>query len=222
MDLQASASADPERRGRDVGDLLIAWNRRLHYYLGLYFLFFTWLFAFTGLLLNHPEWQFAAFWPSRRQSVAEHTFAVPAGTSEAEHARRLMAELGLSGEIQWPVSQSDGVIGFQVSRPGLVVDVKTDLNSGRTAVQRTELNRWGVMHVLHTFTGVRPGDSRNARDWLLTTLWALSMDAVAVGLLAMVLSSYVMWFRLKAKRLGGSVALVLGVLACLAMLGVGF
>ena len=28
-------------------------NRRAHYYLGLYFLFFLWLFAFTGLLLNH-------------------------------------------------------------------------------------------------------------------------------------------------------------------------
>ncbi len=32
---------------------LRTWNRRLHYYFGLYFLFFTWLFALTGLLLNH-------------------------------------------------------------------------------------------------------------------------------------------------------------------------
>ena len=45
---------------------LEAWNRRLHFYLGLYLLFFIWLFALTGLLLNHPKWSFADFWPMRR------------------------------------------------------------------------------------------------------------------------------------------------------------
>jgi len=39
---------------RPTGAVLEAWNRRLHYYLGLYFLLFLWLFSFTGLLLNHP------------------------------------------------------------------------------------------------------------------------------------------------------------------------
>ena len=33
------------------------------------------------------------------------------------------------------------------------------------------------------------------------------MDAVAAGLIVMVVGSYVMWFRLKAKRFGGIVAL---------------
>ena len=74
-------------------------------------------------------------------------------------------------------------------------------------MQRTQLNAWGVMHVLHTFTGAPAADSRNRRDWTLTTVWALSMDAVAAGLIVMVLGSYVMWFRLRAKRLGGIVAL---------------
>jgi hypothetical protein len=32
------------------------WNRKLHYYLGLYFLFFLWLFSATGLMLNHQQW----------------------------------------------------------------------------------------------------------------------------------------------------------------------
>jgi len=35
---------------------LETWNRRLHYYLGLYFLFFLWLFSLTGLMLNHQQW----------------------------------------------------------------------------------------------------------------------------------------------------------------------
>ena len=74
-------------------------------------------------------------------------------------------------------------------------------------------------HVLHTFTGAPAADPRNRRDWTLTTLWALSMDAVAAGLIVMVLGSYVMWFRLRARRLGGIVALALGSITCGAFIG---
>jgi hypothetical protein len=95
-----------------------------------------------------------------------------------------------------------------------VVDVKVDMTSGRATVHRTELNTWGVLQVLHAFTGVRMGDTRNSRDWMLTTVWAISMDAVAIGLIVMVASSYIMWYRLKPKRRGGATALLLGCVAC--------
>jgi hypothetical protein len=126
-----------------------------------------------------------------------------------------MRQLGIAGEIQWPAAQpADGSFAFQVSRPGRVVDVKADLRSGRATLQRSDLNAWGVMHVLHTFTGVPAAGPRNERDWLLTTVWAISMDAVAAGLVFMVFSSYIMWYRLKAKRLGGIIALFLGLVSC--------
>jgi len=96
--------------------------------------------------------------------------------------------------------------------------VKADLRSGRATVQRNDLNAWGVMHLLHTFTGAPATDARNRRDWTLTTIWALSMDAIAAGLIAMVLGSYVMWYRLTPKRPGGIVALLLGVATCLAFI----
>jgi len=183
-------------------------------------LFFTWLFAFTGLLLNHPRWQFAQFWPNRIQSTTEHTLESMSGVAEIDRARDVMRQLGIDGEVQWPAAQpGNGPFTFQVSRPGLVVDVKADLQAGRATVQRTRLNTWGVMHVLHTFTGAPAADSRNRRDWTLTTVWALSMDAVAAGLIVMVLGSYVMWFRLKARRLGGIVALGLGFVSCGTFLG---
>ena len=68
--------------------------------------------------------------------------------------------------------------------------------------------------MLHTFTGVRANDSVNERDWALTTVWALSMDAVGVDLILMVFSSYVMWYPLKPKRRWGIVALMLGFATC--------
>ena len=205
---------------RDAFDSFLVWNRRLHFYLGLYLLFFIWLFAFTGLLLNHPRWQFAQFWPNRVQSATETTIAVVAAANDSGRARDVMEELGIAGEVQWPAAQpANGPFTFQVNRPGLSLDVKADLRTGRATVQRTELNGWGVIHALHTFTGAPATDLRNRRDWTLTTVWALSMDAVAAGLMVMVVGSYVMWFRLRSKRLGGTVALALGFLGCGAFLG---
>jgi hypothetical protein len=49
---------------------------------------------------------------------------------------------------------------------------------------------------------------------MLTNVWAFTTDAVAAGLIVMVFSSYMMWYRLKAKHRGGVVALVLGVASC--------
>ena len=204
-----------ERRERSTGDVFLVWNRRLHYFLGLYLLFFCWLFVFTGLLLNHSRWQFAQYWPNRAQSTTEHEFQVPEAATDMERARDLMRQFGIAGEIQWPAPQPAGAaLAFQVNRPGQVIEVKADLASGRATLQRNDLNAWGIMQALHTFTGVRAADTRNARDWTLTSVWALSMDAVAAGLIVMVFSSYIMWYRLKAKRRGGIVALLLGCISC--------
>ena len=204
-----------ERRERSTTDVFLVWNRRLHYFLGLYLLFFCWLFVFTGLLLNHSRWQFAQFWPNRVQTTTEHQFQVPLATTDGERARELMQQLGIAGEIQWPAVQlANATFAFQVNRPGQVIEVKADLKSGRATLQRNDFNAWGIMHALHTFIGVRAGDTRNARDWTLTTVWALSMDAIAAGLIIMVFSSYIMWYRLKAKRRGGIIALLLGFVGC--------
>jgi hypothetical protein len=210
----------PERPERSAAGTFLVWNRRIHSFLGLYLLFFTWLFVFTGLLLNHPRWQFAQFWPNRILTTTEHALGSVTAVADLARARDVMRQLGIGGEVQWPAAQPpNGPFTFRVSRPGLIVDVKADLRAGRAIVQRTGLNAWGVMHVLHTFTGAPAADSRNRRDWTLTIVWALSMDTFATGLIVMVLGSYVMWYRIKAKRRGGIVALAFGFISCGAFIG---
>jgi hypothetical protein len=207
-----TARRDTRRQGIDRLEL---WNRKLHYYLGLYFLFFLWLFAFTGLLLNHPGWSFAEFWPNRRQSNYERQIQAPPPGSDLEQARNLMGQLGIRGEIEWTTTRVDpGAFEFQVSRPGHILSIKADFHAQRAAVQRIDLNAWGVMHILHTFTGVRMDDPRNQRDWILTTLWALAMDVLAAGLVLMVASGIYMWFALNRKRAAGAIALGLGFVVC--------
>ncbi len=190
------------------------WNRKGHYYLGLYFLFFVWLFAFTGLLLNH-SWKFAEFWPNRRVYTFERRVEVPATDSDVDRARALMMRLGIKGEIEWTAARPDStVFEFRVNRPGHNTSVTAYPEEGRVVVEQTETNAWGVTRVLHTFTGLRAGDDRNDRDWFLTVLWVLSMDAVSIGLVIMVFSGWYLWYRLPAKRNLGGAALMLGIAAC--------
>lgn len=66
---QTPDTAAAERRRRRPTSARI-WNRRIHNYVGLYFLVFIWLFALSGLLLNHSDWTFAEFWPSAKNRPA--------------------------------------------------------------------------------------------------------------------------------------------------------
>jgi hypothetical protein len=190
------------------------WNRRLHYFLGLYFLFFIWLFALTGLLLNHA-WTFSEFWQNRKVTTTDHAIQVPASENPLEQARELMRQLDVAGEIQWVATKPDAThLEFRVARPGRSFEIKADWPQARATVQRTDVNAWGTTRILHTFTGVRLNDAKNERDWIVTKLWAYSMDAVALGLIIVVISGLVMWWPLPGKRLGGIIALSSGVLGC--------
>lgn len=200
------------RRGN--ANTVEVWNRKLHYYLGLYLLFFVWLFAFTGLLLNHPSWSFAEFWAGRKQSAYNRPIHPPAG-NDLEQARDLMRQLEIRGEIEWTTTRPDPTLfEFRVSRPGHILSVRADYRTQRAAVQKIGLNAWGVMHVLHTFTGVRMDDPTNHRDWILTTIWVLAMDAVSAGLILMVVSGMYMGLSSRRKRIPAAAALALGLMAC--------
>jgi len=191
------------------------WNRKLHYYTGLYLTFFLWLFAFTGLLLNHPGWTFAEFWATRKQSSLERSIQRPPDGPDLEQAREILTQLGIRGEIEWTSARADARrLDFRASRPGHIFDIKTDLDRLHATVERIDVNTWGEVRILHSFTGVRRGDLRNQRDWILTSIWALCMDAVATGLLLMVLGSYYMWWRLRQKRAWGLAMLASGWTVC--------
>ena len=176
-----------------------------------------WLFAFSGLVLNHPSWSFTEFWKNRKQTNYERAITVPGPEvkGDLEQARAIMTQLAITGEILWTTTRTDpSQFDFQVRRPGHFFFIKADLARERVTVQQSNVNMWGVMRVLHTFTGVQMDDARNKRDWALTSLWAYSMDAVAAGLIFMVLSSLYMWFELPQKRLAGAVVFGFGSLIC--------
>lgn len=205
--LEPAKSAAPPRHAR--------WNARVHYYLGLYLLFFIWLFALTGLLLNHGHWGMADFQRSRATSKSEQRVSMPETGNALADARELMRQLGITGEIQWlgTPAQSNR-FDFRVTRPGRNTEVRVDLTRGMATVEATQANALLTVRVLHVFTGVRLNDAKNERDWLLTSVWAFAMDAVAVGLLVVTASGLWIWLQTGAKRVSGTVALGAGIACC--------
>ena len=91
---------------------------------------------------------------------------------------------------------------------------RSDPVKGEATVQRIDVNWWGVLKMLHVFTGVRSTAISPKRDWLMTKIWSFSMDAIAVGLILMVCGGYYMWWVLKKKRVAGAIVLIAGFAVC--------
>lgn len=190
------------------------WNQKVHTYLGLYFLVFLWLFALSGLLLNHG-WSFAEFWPQRQESKREQQVTLPKAGTDLQRAQDVMRQLSLAGEIEWTTTRPSAQrFDFRVQRPGRTVDVRINLETQMAAIQEIRVNGWGIFRTLHTFTGTRANVATAERDWWLTKLWSFSMDALAAGLGLIVVTSLILAVERREKWLGGAVALALGVGAC--------
>lgn len=206
MSSSASGTASPARTFE-------RWNRRLHFYMGLYFLGFLWLFSLTGLILNHGQWGVARAANARQERRTEHPVTVPDGASDLDRARNVMRQLGLAGEIELP-AQRPGMFQFTASRPRDANQVRVDLTRGVAAVQHFDNSWLGRIRITHTFSGSRYDQPATGRDWIVTSVWVVAMDALALGLIVITLGSYYMWWRLKRDHRLGLACLAAGVLGC--------
>src|SRR5437867_6553377 len=143
------------RRSHRLGAALEAWNRRVHYYLGLYFLLFLWLFSFTGLLLNHPRWAISRI-PNESNPPYERTIEAPIGDTDLARAHEVMRQLRLAGEIDWPPGpQRQGRLDFNIAYPKRAAQVRVDLINRRATGQQVDRSIWSALRISHTFSGSR-------------------------------------------------------------------
>jgi hypothetical protein len=198
-----------------AGTVFENWNRRLHYYLGLYFLLFLWLFSLTGLLLNHGQWKLSQAANQRRETRYAQAIQSPKGNTDLERARDLVGQLHLVGEIDLPATpHPPGRFDFTVNRPRDASQVRVDFSQHRADIQHFDNGSWAIFRILHTFSGSRFNVAGSQRDWIVTTVWVLAMDALAAGMIVMVAGSYYMWYRLKRNHTPGIIALVAGFISC--------
>ena len=218
MTTMPPGNTDAEDDGNDTGGgrtSVHAWNRKVHYYLGLYLLVFLWFFSVSGLVLNHSSWEVAQFWRHREETTTQRAIRIPDHTGDVAIATDLMRQLGIVGELGEIKRSADPQrFELQVVKPGRVYRVVARMDSARADVTEIRINGWGAMDALHKFTGVSRDDRERTRDWVLTTVWSLAMDALAAGMIALVATGLYLWYRLKAKRIAGIIALTLGIACC--------
>lgn len=190
------------------------WNRRLHVWMGLYFLLFIWLFAVSGLVLNH-HWESTQFYQSEEKRLSRHAITAPAGDDLAA-ARALAAQMHLRGEVANAGRDDETrALRFSVQRPGTAFQVTADLAKGEAEIEQRGPGGWRLLHTLHTFTGVSLTDAERQRNWPLTMAWIIAMDALALGLLVMLGTGIYLWWQMRAKRGLGLLALGSGTGLCL-------
>jgi hypothetical protein len=212
-----ATGGDPTSTSRGTGRAPRArtWNRRLHYYLGLYFLLFLWLFSLSGLVLNHSKWEVSRFWDRRQETVVQQAIQRPVATGDLAMALDLMRQLGIQGEIGETRRDSAGThFEFQVVKPGHTWQVSAEFPAGTASVKEIRVNAFGVLDSLHKLTGVRMDQPDLERDWIWTRVWAISMDAIAIGWIVLVLTGLYLWYRLPRKRATGFVVISMGCAFC--------
>ncbi len=190
------------------------WNRKLHVYLGLYFLLFLWLFAVSGLLLNNTSWKAFKSNPVDVESVAPVT--MPTAGDDIAKAQEIMAQLGVTGEMHRvnPRNPEPYDFGFAVVRPHAFTFVRVDIDEGVAAVRVRKWGFWSGFARLHTFASMSARGNNMFRDWWMTKVWSVAVDAIAVGVMVMLCGGVWMWWQLKPKRRVGLVCLGLGCVSC--------
>jgi len=172
------------------------WNRKIHIYIGLFLLLFIWLYSYSGLLLNHGNWRISNFWEQREQFETNATVKIPETRNSTELIKDITSQLDIEGEVTNVKMWADSIY-FRVSVPGHVQDLKVYFESGRCVQSHLKFNLTGIIRTMHTFNGVDRNDASSKPNWLITKIWRLSMDGVAIGLILTCISSWMMWFNVR-------------------------
>lgn len=184
-------------------------NRRLHIHVGLFLVLFIWLFSISGLILNHGNWKFTSFWDEREQNKTETTIHIPAGMDSAALVKNLLLQLKISGEVNNVKITSDS-IDCTVYYPGYVNNIHVDFKKSICVQKELSYNAWGKLRNLHTFNGADRDGLNPQPNWIITRIWRFSMDAVAIGLIYLSVSSWIMWFKIRKDYAWGYAALLTG------------
>lgn len=189
--------------------VIVYWSRKLHIHLGLFLLLFIWLFAFSGLLLNHGDWKFASFWKERKEQKTTMPITVPSNLDSAGMIQNITQQLGIKGDIRELEINQDSV-DFRAIVPGHIKNIHVDLKKSLCTQNEMRFNPWGIIRTLHTFNGVDKDNPSRHSNWILAVIWKYTMDGIAIGLIFLCFSSFIMWYNLKRGRLLGFVLLITG------------
>jgi hypothetical protein len=197
----------------------LKWNLKIHIYIGLYLLFFIWLFGFSGLLLNH-HWQFANFGEERKEISYEKTIQISKEREQYQLVNEIMNKINLNGSISNVRFSDDSILlNFIISKPGTRYDIRANLNDGNIMISEMKFNKWGIMRALHVLRNPTLKEQGDRYQTALVSIWGFSMDIVSVSLILLCFGGWYLWIKAPRKRFYlGLISIAGGFILCICFL----
>jgi hypothetical protein len=195
---------------------LLKWNLKIHIYIGLFLLFFIWLFGFSGLLLNH-HWEFASFWEERNEISYEETIHISEEREQFALVNEIKEKLNLNGSISnISISNDSILLNFIISKPGTRYDIKANLDDGAISISEMKFNGWGIMRALHTVRNPTTKEEGDRYQAIMASIWGVSLDIVSISLIVLCLGGLFAWLQVRGKRFYlGLISVLSGIALCI-------
>lgn len=173
--------------------------RACHRHAGLFLSPFVLLFAASTIIMNHPPAVVSAGPVVRREVAVQPP---PGEPGSIPHARALLAQLGVTGEIDHVRHEAKAArLVIPVTKPGQSTRIEVDLREGRATVRTEERGLGEALTYLHRMPG--PHNARFRGNWVYLGWWAVTVDVVVAGILLVSVSGLHLWWRLRGERAAG-------------------
>jgi hypothetical protein len=200
----------------DKKKIWLRWNLKIHLYIGLFILFFIWLFGSSGLLLNH-HWEFANFWEDREEQSSSRVIEIGRNKEPYVLAHEITSKLNLNGSIRNITFSNDSLgLNFIVLKPGTRYDVQAMLDDGEIVVKEMKFNLWGILRALHVLRNPSREEMGEQQQTILSSIWGVTIDVLSVSLIVLCLGGWIMWLRVPGRRfILGLISLTCGFILCI-------
>lgn len=188
--------SQPPKRKRPLSKSLLLWTRTIHIYLTMFALLAICFFAFTGFMMNHPDW-FGIDDTTTTETTAAVPTALLAGPDDLGIVEHLRANAGVKGAVsRFDADEFEVAIDFV--GPGYEAEVTVDRTTGEAGVYIDQTGVTGLLAALH--------QGEDTGGW-----WWLALDATALMLVLAAASGVTLMLSLPKRRKLGVACLVLGV-----------
>lgn len=182
------------------------WSRLLHVYASMIAFVVILLFAFTGLMLNHPTWTLGSE-PSTSVVTGElpvELFGADGSLDYLTLSEFARNDLGARGEVT-SFGEALGEASIIYAAPGYTADLRVEIATSDYEFTAEQQGWVAVLNDFHTGT-----DSGSAGRWMI--------DVAAVFLIVVSLTGLVLQFFLKKRRRAAYASVAVGGAAVVAVI----
>lgn len=182
--------------------------RMLHLYFGLFISPFVLIFSISVIIFNHPGFINRVNPAIALPNIKTKLNKIPYDTTDLQTAKAIIRKLNIIGEIDY-ISKKDSSISFPVTKPGLRSYVTVNTTNDSVLITQKYEGALRSTAYLHSMPGPHNVSLRGNSVFL--KIWRILADAVVYILLFLTASGVFLWYILKAERVIGMYALVVGV-----------